>query len=259
MIVRPAEAAPPPPQDGPTISRLNMPSELPQRFVEIMGEAVKIKSDAQSYHDGASRLGEQRFSQPLRAVSRASDRAIAPARQRKGVGTRALRVGDTTRDGRPPRRSHSALQGSASTGTRKLDVPPPGLVVGESDRRTARAFLARPRSSQTRSMALRRRLARRRTTRRCGELQRAVAALSDEVAGASIHGGCGVVLVRARSSRPWSLSRRHPCRRMVLTNTTPHPPRSSLHRSIEGPLNARRARSSSLRTKARRSMLEGDG
>jgi hypothetical protein len=51
MIVRPAEAAPPPPQDGPTITRLNMPSDLPQRFVEIMGEAAKITSDAQSYHD----------------------------------------------------------------------------------------------------------------------------------------------------------------------------------------------------------------
>ena len=29
--------------------------------------------------------------------------------------------------------------------------------------------------------------------------------------GASGHGGCGVVLVRTRSSRPWSLSRRQPC------------------------------------------------
>jgi hypothetical protein len=52
MIVRPAEAAPAPPQPGgPTGPRVNLPSELPQRFVEIMGEAVKIKSDAPAYHD----------------------------------------------------------------------------------------------------------------------------------------------------------------------------------------------------------------
>ena len=60
--------------------------------------------------------------------------------------------------------------------------------------------------------------------------------------GASVHGGCGFVLVRTRSSRPWSLGRRHPWPRMVLTNPNPHPPRSSLRRSIEGSLNARKAR-----------------
>jgi hypothetical protein len=50
MIVRPAEAAPAPPQPTQTAPRINMPSEVPQRFVEMMTEAVKIKSDAPAYH-----------------------------------------------------------------------------------------------------------------------------------------------------------------------------------------------------------------
>jgi len=49
MIVRPAETAPAPPvgRDGPAI---DMPAEMPRRFVEIMGEAAKIESDAEAYH-----------------------------------------------------------------------------------------------------------------------------------------------------------------------------------------------------------------
>ena len=50
VIVRPAEAAPAPPQPTQTGPRINMPSEVPQRFVEMMTEAVKIKSDAPAYH-----------------------------------------------------------------------------------------------------------------------------------------------------------------------------------------------------------------
>ena len=111
MIVRPAEAAPAPPQPGgPTGPRVNLPSELPQRFVEIMGEAAKIKSDAQSYHDALRDWVNNGSASRFALSPERSDRTIAPARQRKGVGTRALRVGYTTRDGRPPRRSHSALQ-----------------------------------------------------------------------------------------------------------------------------------------------------
>ncbi len=79
----------------------------------------------------------------------------------------------------------------------------------------------------------------------CGAVHDGVRAM-----GASNHGGCGVVLVRTRSSHPWALGRRHPWRRMVLTNTTPHPPLTSLHRSIEGSLNARLRAFILCRTKA---------
>jgi hypothetical protein len=48
-IVRPAEPAPAPPSDR-TGPRLDMPAELPQRFVEIMTEAMKIPSDPEAYH-----------------------------------------------------------------------------------------------------------------------------------------------------------------------------------------------------------------
>jgi len=49
MIVRPAEAAPPPPMDG-AAPTLNPPAELPQHMMDIMGEAVKIQSDPAAYH-----------------------------------------------------------------------------------------------------------------------------------------------------------------------------------------------------------------
>ena len=49
MIVRPAEAAPPPPVDG-TAPPMDVPPELPQRMMEIMGEAGKIETDPEAYH-----------------------------------------------------------------------------------------------------------------------------------------------------------------------------------------------------------------
>jgi hypothetical protein len=49
MIVRPAEPAPAPPrQNAPP--RFNLPSDLPQHFVEMFTEASKIKADPESYH-----------------------------------------------------------------------------------------------------------------------------------------------------------------------------------------------------------------
>jgi len=48
MIVRPAETAPAPP--GPRQGRIDPVADLPQRFKEIMGEAMKITQDAESYH-----------------------------------------------------------------------------------------------------------------------------------------------------------------------------------------------------------------
>jgi hypothetical protein len=49
IIVRPAETAPAPPQPA-RAPRMNMPGEAPQRFVEMMIEAAKIKNDAAQYH-----------------------------------------------------------------------------------------------------------------------------------------------------------------------------------------------------------------
>ena len=48
MIVRPAEAAPPPRRIQPPVG--TTPSEMPQRVVEIFTEATKIRSDPESYH-----------------------------------------------------------------------------------------------------------------------------------------------------------------------------------------------------------------
>ena len=50
MIVRPAEAAPAPPQTAASAARFGMPEGLPQRFVDIMAEAAKIRKDAPAYH-----------------------------------------------------------------------------------------------------------------------------------------------------------------------------------------------------------------
>lgn len=52
MIVRPAEAAPAPPQPQAAAEQAPAapPPEMPARFVEMMGEAAKIKSDAEAYH-----------------------------------------------------------------------------------------------------------------------------------------------------------------------------------------------------------------
>ena len=49
MIVRPAEAAPAPPPPTPAPPRV-LPPGTPQRFVDIMAEAAKIRKDAQGYH-----------------------------------------------------------------------------------------------------------------------------------------------------------------------------------------------------------------
>ena len=49
VIVRPAEAAPAPPQATPNSIR-TLPAGAPQRFVDIMAEAAKIKRATQEYH-----------------------------------------------------------------------------------------------------------------------------------------------------------------------------------------------------------------
>lgn len=48
MIVRPAETAPAPPTDEPR--RMELSDDMPERFVEMMSEAMKITSDPEAYH-----------------------------------------------------------------------------------------------------------------------------------------------------------------------------------------------------------------
>lgn len=49
-IVRPAEAAPPPPSDTPPPRPGSAPAGLPPRMMEVMAEAMKIETDAEGYH-----------------------------------------------------------------------------------------------------------------------------------------------------------------------------------------------------------------
>lgn len=85
MIVRPAEAAPAPPQAAPAAPRLALPGAPPQRFVEIMAEAAKIRRDPQGYHaalrDWVARGAESRFAlSPDEVVARSRPRDEAKAR-----------------------------------------------------------------------------------------------------------------------------------------------------------------------------------
>ena len=50
MIVRPAEAAPAPPRTAASAPGFSMAGTVPQRFVDIMSEAAKIRKDAAGYH-----------------------------------------------------------------------------------------------------------------------------------------------------------------------------------------------------------------
>lgn len=71
VIVRPAEAAPAPRRetDGPS---LELPEELPQRFAEMFGEAMKIQSDPEAYHaalrDWVEKGADSRFALSPEAV-----------------------------------------------------------------------------------------------------------------------------------------------------------------------------------------------
>lgn len=84
MIVRPAEAAPAPPQpsSGP---RLTMPPDAPQRFIEIMAEAAKIRRDTEAYHsalrDWVAHGADSRFAlSPDQVIERSRPRDADKAR-----------------------------------------------------------------------------------------------------------------------------------------------------------------------------------
>ena len=84
VIVRPAEAAPAPPQATPIAPRLTLPGKPPQRFVEIMAEAAKIRKDTQGYHaalrDWVARGAASRFAlSPDEVVTRSRPRDGAKA------------------------------------------------------------------------------------------------------------------------------------------------------------------------------------
>jgi hypothetical protein len=84
MIVRPAEVAPAPPQpnSGP---RLAMPPDAPQRMVEMMAEAAKIRRDTEGYHsalrDWMARGADSRFAlSPDEVIDRSRPRDADKAR-----------------------------------------------------------------------------------------------------------------------------------------------------------------------------------
>lgn len=85
VIVRPAEAAPAPPQPDGLGSRFSMPAELPQRFHEIRAEAMKIRKDAEGYHtalrDWVTNGAKSRFAlSPEEVVERSRPRDDSKAR-----------------------------------------------------------------------------------------------------------------------------------------------------------------------------------
>ncbi len=84
MIVRPAEAAPAPPRAAGSAPGFSMPADVPQRFVEIMAEAAKIKRNTQAYHaalrDWVERGAASRFAlSPDEVVARSRPRDNAKA------------------------------------------------------------------------------------------------------------------------------------------------------------------------------------
>ncbi len=87
MIVRPAEAAPPPPTPAATASApaLDIPADLPQRFFEIMAEAQKIQSDPKPYHaalrDWVEKGADSEFAMdPQTVIARSRPRKLDAAR-----------------------------------------------------------------------------------------------------------------------------------------------------------------------------------
>jgi hypothetical protein len=83
-IVRPAEAAPVPPQAN-SKPRLVMPPDMPQRMLDIMAEAAKIRRDAEGYHsalrDWVARGADSRFAlSPDEVIERSRPRDADKAR-----------------------------------------------------------------------------------------------------------------------------------------------------------------------------------
>jgi hypothetical protein len=83
MIVRPAETAPAPPPQAGTPARV-LPPDLPQRMVDILSEATKIRKDTNAYHaalrDWVEKGAASRFAlSPDEVVERSRPRDNAKA------------------------------------------------------------------------------------------------------------------------------------------------------------------------------------
>ncbi|MEJ2133522.1 MAG: ResA-like WAxxUGC motif-containing protein, partial [Gammaproteobacteria bacterium] len=79
MIVRPAETAPAPSRERPAPRAAAAPADVPTRFVEIMAEAAKIRSDPDAYHaalrDWIANGSESRFAlDPETVIARSRPR-----------------------------------------------------------------------------------------------------------------------------------------------------------------------------------------
>ena len=178
MIVRPAEVAPAPPQPT-TGPRLAMSPDAPQRFVEIMAEAAKIRRDTEAYHaalrDWVANGADSRFAlSPDEVIDRSRPRDADKAR-----GHAHFQLASQLEMDGHHAAAVAALSRGPSPGPRQLDVPPPGVVAREGGQRCAGPLLAGTRSEIARGLALRRRLADRCPKDRRGELQRSVAAVID--------------------------------------------------------------------------------
>jgi len=97
MIVRPAEVAPAPPQpnSGP---RLAMPPDAPQRMVDMMAEAAKIRRDTEAYHsalrDWVALGADSRFAlSPDEVIERSRPRDADKARGQAWQGSHCCHHG----------------------------------------------------------------------------------------------------------------------------------------------------------------------
>ncbi len=83
VIVRPAEPAPAPPREDPS-PQLDLPAEMPPRFVAMMTEAAKIPNDAAAYHaalrDWVEHGAQSRFAMtPAQVIERSRPRSADEA------------------------------------------------------------------------------------------------------------------------------------------------------------------------------------
>jgi len=118
MIVRPAETAPAPP--GPPRERAIQPDmPLPPRFMEIMGEAMKIPNDSASYHealrDWVHNGAASRYAmspEQVIARSRPRDEPIARGHAHFELATELERRGDHAAAIQHFRQAHRLVPGS---------------------------------------------------------------------------------------------------------------------------------------------------
>ena len=181
MIVRPAEAAPAPPQADAAAPRLALPTDPPQRFVEIMAEAAKIRRDPQGYHaalrDWVDEAPASRFAlspDEVVARSRPRDDAKALGHAHFQLATQLEIEGHHAAAIQHFREAHRLVPDSWTFRRQAWSLE----KVGDE---SARPLLAGTRPGCARGLALRRRLAERCPQDRRGKLQRTVATLNQPI------------------------------------------------------------------------------